>query len=174
MHLLPRGPFLAIAAVLAFAIVACDPAGGTPPPTSIATSGPADPTPLISTEPIEPGTSDGPPAGQTDTEWGRIWDGVPAGFPTYPGSTIADDASSDPVSARYAIIGADPAEVASVLQAALETASFGTEGLSGPLEDGSFVLDSVGEGECRIHTRIAPMARLTFVSVSYGAACPPV
>ena len=76
------------------------------------------------------------------------------------------------MSARYAIVGADPAEVAAALQAALETASFGTEGLSGPLEDGSFVLDSVGDGECRIETRVVPMARLTFVSVYYGAACP--
>jgi len=170
MHLRYRAPSLAVVTILAVAVVACGPAGAST--ASSSAPSPVDPTPLISTEPVEPGTSDAPPTGQTDTEWGRIWDGVPAGFPTYPGSTIADDASSDPVSARYAIIGADPAEVASVLQTALETASFGTEGLSGPLEDGSFVLDSVGDGACRIQTRIAPMARLTFVSVSYGAACP--
>jgi hypothetical protein len=120
-----------------------------------------------------------PPAGsagtgsQTDTEWGRIWDTVPAGFPTYPGSTIADDTGEEPVSARYAIAGGgDPAEIASWMQAAVETATFSTESLSGPLEDGSFVLDSVGDGECRLQVTITPMGGLTFVTVRYGAACP--
>lgn len=171
MHLLSRRPLAAWPAifVVALSLAACGPTGGTAAPPSG-----ADPTPLISTSPIEPGTSDTPPAGQTDTEWGRIWDGVPVGFPTYPGSTIADDASADPASARYAIIGGDPAEIASVLQSELETATYSTEALSGPLEDGSYVLDSVGEGECRIRTTIAPLGRLTFVSVNYGAACPPV
>jgi len=171
MHVRPRAPSLAVAAILAVAIVGCGPATASTPPSSAPSA--ADPTSSTSIEPVEPSASAGPAAGRTDTQWGRIWDAVPAGFPTYPGSTIADDASSEPVSARYAIIGADPAEVASVLQAGLEAASFGTEGLSGPLEDGSFVLDSVGDGDCRIQTRIVPMARLIFVSVSYGAACPP-
>jgi hypothetical protein len=110
---------------------------------------------------------------QTDTEWGRIWDDVPAGFPTYPGSTIADDTGPDPASATYAVAGrGDPAEIASWMQAALETATFSTEALSGPLEDGSFVLDSVGDGDCRIQVVVAPMGGLTFVTVRYGAACP--
>lgn len=110
---------------------------------------------------------------QTDTEWGRIWDDVPRGFPTFPGSTIADDTGPDPVSATYAIAGGgDPAQIASWMQAALETATFSTEALSGPLEDGSFVLDSVGEGDCRIQVAVAPMGGLTFVTVRYGAACP--
>lgn len=115
----------------------------------------------------------GAAGGQTDTEWGRIWDDVPLGFPTYPGSTVADDASPDPVSATYAIAGGgDPADIASWMQSALETATFSTLALSGPLEDGSFVLDSVGEGECRIQVVVAPMGGLTFVTVRYGAACP--
>ena len=110
---------------------------------------------------------------QTDTEWGRIWDSVPAGFPTFPGSTIADDTGEAPVSARYAIAGGgDPAEIASWMQAAVETARFSTESLSGPLEDGSFVLDSVGDGECRLQVSIVPIGGLTFVTVRYGAACP--
>jgi hypothetical protein len=159
--------------ILAFALAAaaCGPTTGTATPSQPTTS--AAQTPLISVAPVEPGTSDAPAAGQTDTEWGRIWDALPAGFPTYPGSTIADDASADPVSARYAIIGGDPAEIASWLQTALETATYSTEGLSGPFEDGSFVLDSVGEAGCRIETTIAPLGRLTFVSINYGAVCPP-
>jgi hypothetical protein len=110
---------------------------------------------------------------QTDTEWGRIWDNVPPGFPRYPGSSVADDTSPEPVSATYAIAGdGDPAKIASWMQAALETATFITEALSGPLEDGSFVLDSVGDAGCRIQVAIAPMGGLTFVTVRYGAACP--
>jgi hypothetical protein len=112
---------------------------------------------------------------QTDTEWGRIWDNVPPGFPRYPGSSVADDTSPEPVSATYAIAGGgDPAKIASWMQAALETATFSTEALSGPLEDGSFVLDSVGDGGCRIRVEIKPMGGLTFVTVRYGAACPEV
>ena len=110
---------------------------------------------------------------QTDTAWGRIWDNVPAGFPRYPGASVADDTGPEPVSATYAIAGGgDPAQIASWMQAALETATFSTEALSGPLEDGSFVLDSVGNGGCRIQVAIAPMGGLTFVTVRYGAACP--
>jgi hypothetical protein len=40
------------------------------------------------------------------------------------------------------------------------------------LEDGGFVIESVGEGECRIQTSVRPMGGLTFVIVRYGAACP--
>ena len=110
---------------------------------------------------------------QTDTEWGRIWDNVPSGFPRYPGSSVADDTSPEPVSATYAVAGGgDPEQIASWMQAALETATFSTEALSGPLEDGSFVLDSVGDGGCRIRVEIKPMGGLTFVTVRYGAACP--
>ena len=39
-------------------------------------------------------------------------------------------------------------------------------------KDGSFVLDSVGDGGCRIQVAIKPMGGLTFVTVRYGAACP--
>ena len=110
---------------------------------------------------------------QTETEWGRIWDNVPAGFPRYPGSSVADDIGPEPVSATYAVAGGgDPEQIASWMQAALETATFSTEALSGPLEDGSFVLDSVGDGGCRIQVAIKPMGGLTFVTVRYGAACP--
>ncbi len=127
-------------ATLGLVLAACGPSGDTAAPSSEPPTS-AAPTPLISSEPVEPGTSQAPPAGQTDTEWGRIWDELPAGFPTYPGSTIAEDASPEAVSARFAIIGGDPAEIASVLQAELETATYSTEGLSGPFEDGSYVLE---------------------------------
>ena len=66
----------------------------------------------------------------------------------------------------------DPAEIAFMLQTAMENATYSTEGLSGPFEDGRFVLDSVGDAGCRIETRIVPQGSLVLVTVRYGAACP--
>jgi len=120
----------------------------------------------------EPSPSGAPPASQSETAWGTIWDGVPTGFPRYPGSTTADDATAAPVSDVYAIPAGDSAQIAGVLQALMETATYSTEGLSGPLEDGSYMLDSVGDGGCRIQTTIAPQGGLTIVTVLYGADCP--
>jgi hypothetical protein len=111
-------------------------------------------------------------AGQTDTAWGRIWDTVPDGFPRFPGATPADDASGEPASARYAVPGGDPQAIATWMQGALETATFSTTGLNGPAEDGSFVIDSVGEDGCVLQTTIAPLGDTTFITVLYGAACP--
>jgi hypothetical protein len=34
------------------------------------------------------------------------------------------------------------------------------------------VLDSVGEGDCRIQTVVAPAGGLTLMTIHYGAACP--
>jgi hypothetical protein len=120
-----------------------------------------------------PGASSAAPAvGQTDTDWGRIWDALPAGFPRYPGSTPADDASPEPASGRFAVPGADPAAIATWMQDALETATFSTLGLNGPMEDGGYVIDSSGEGDCRLQTTITPLGDLTFITVLYGADCP--
>ena len=83
---------------------------------------------------------------QTETGWGRIWDDVPMGFPRFPTSTVADDISPDPVSGTYAVDNDDTAQIAGWMQNALETSALRTESLSGPLEDGGFVLESVGRG----------------------------
>jgi hypothetical protein len=110
---------------------------------------------------------------QTDTDWGRLWDGLPSGFPVFPGAIASEEAGAgDPVSAVFTAPGVDPAEIAQWLQAELEVATYSTEALSGPLEDGSFVLDSVGEGECRIESVVTPTGDMTQVTVRYGAACP--
>lgn len=141
--------------ILVLVLTACGPAG----PTSIPSAASAGP-------------SNVPSLSRTETAWGTIWDGVPTGFPRYAGSTSADDATAAPVSDAYAIPAGDPAQIAAVLQALMETATYSTEGLSGPLEDGAFVLDSVGDGGCRIQTTIAPQGGLTLVTVLYGADCP--
>jgi len=155
--------------ILALALAACGPGDPTSSATIAYTSAP---TSIPSAGSVEAGASDGPLLSQTATGWGTIWDGVPTGFPRYPGSTSADDATAEPVSDVYAIPAGDPAQIAAVLQALMETATYSTEGLSGPLEDGRYVLDSVGDGGCRIQTTIAPQGGLTLVAVLYGADCP--
>jgi len=152
-------PILFVVAILAAAVTLA--ACGTDDPTTSAT--PADSPSAASA--ASTGT-------QTETGWGRIWDDVPAGFPKFPTSTVADDISPDPVSGTYAVDNDDTAQIAGWMQNALETASLRTESLSGPLEDGGFVIESVGQGDCRIQTSVRPMGGLTFVVVRYGAACP--
>jgi hypothetical protein len=147
----------------------------SPGPTSSGppseTSPVAEPSPSPSFEPLST-PSEVPQITQTDTSWGRLWDDLPASFPVPPEATIADDATAEPVSGAFAIPGGDPAQIATWMQAALETATYSTEALSGPLEDGSFVLDSTGDGDCRIQTVVAPAGGLTLLLVRYGAACP--
>jgi hypothetical protein len=159
---------------LVLVLAACASGGGSGQPGSTAATG--EPTAPSASLPDQP--SDGSPAPgassavtQTDTAWGRIWDALPPGFPRYPGAAPANDASAAPSSGRYAIPGGDPEEIAAWLQAALETAQFSTD-VSGPLEDGSFTLDSAGVAGCRIQTTVAPLGGMTFVTVLYGASCP--
>jgi hypothetical protein len=155
-------------------VAACGPSAASGQPTSASASGESG-APSASLTEQPPGASPTSAASssvtQTDTAWGRIWDALPAGFPRYPGAGPADDASAAPSSGRYAVAGGDPEELAAWLQAAMETATFSTD-VSGPLEDGSFTLDSVGDDGCRIQTTIAPLGGMTFVTVLYGAACP--
>jgi hypothetical protein len=172
---------LLIVPAIALALGACDPNGGSPSPAAtvaqVSPSASPTATPVSSPDQsaaatVEPTTSPQPAVGQTDTGWGRIWDALPSGFPRYPGATTADDAAAEPASGTYALPDGDPAEIASWLQTGLETATYSTEALSGPLEDGSYVLDSVGEPGCRIRTTVAPLGSLIMVTVLYGAACP--
>lgn len=169
--MLQRPTRLVSSILIILVLAACGPTVPSRPPTTTAPSQTATATGPAPTG-SAPSTSSQAAVGQTDTEWGRIWDDVPAGFPRFPGSSPADDASPDPASSHYVVADGDPQAMATWLQAALETATYSTEALSGPLEDGSFVLDSVGGGECRIETRIAPLGGMTFVTVLYGAACP--
>jgi hypothetical protein len=146
-----------------------------PLPSAVeATRDPDEPSPPAASSAATP-TPSSPPATmtQSETEWGRIWDGLPKSFPTIPGATLSEEAGSDgPVSATFSVPGSDPAEIAGLLQTELEIATYSTEALSGPLEDGSFVIDSVGEGDCRIETSVRPAGDTILVAVRYGAACP--
>jgi hypothetical protein len=156
------------------AVAACGPSAATSQPASPGASGEAAaPSASLTEQPSDAGSTSAASStvSQTDTAWGRIWDALPPGFPRYPGAAPADDASAAPSSGRYAVAGGDPEEIAAWLQAAMETATFSTD-VSGPLEDGSFALDSVGDSGCRIQTTIAPLGGMTFVTVLYGADCP--
>lgn len=146
------------------------PGGWSAPSPGTPSSSSAPSTPTASTPTATEATAAA--AGQTETDWGRIWDAVPAGFPLFPGATPADDATGEPASARSAVAGGDPLAIAEWMQDALETATFSTEALNGPGEDGGYVIDSTGEGGCRIQTSIVPLGDTTFVSVLYGADCP--
>ena len=122
--------------------------------------------------PTDPGaTPPGSPPTQTDTEWGRIWDGLPVDFPTFPGASPTETGEG-PASAILDAGDADPREVATFYQSALEIAGFSTLSLSGPREDGGFELESVGETTCRVRTTITPLGTSTFVTILYGADCP--
>lgn len=170
-------PTRLIAVLTAAAVLsACGPAQDTAPTPSAESASPsAAPSPTeepSASAPASPSASASAAIGQTDTDWGRMWDALPGGFPRFPGATTADDASGAPASGRFAVPGGDPQAIAAWFQDALETATFSTVGLNGPAEDGSFVIDSVGEGACRVQTTITPQGDLTFISILYGADCP--
>lgn len=150
------GPALLATLLLA----ACNTATPTPPAISEPPASPSDPS------------SAAPPAGQTDTDWGRIWDELPEAFPVYPGAIRADEGATEAVSGTFALEGTDPRAVVAWMQTELERGAYRTEALNGPFEDGSSVLDLVGDGDCRIQVAVAPLGGLTTVTVRYGAGCP--
>jgi hypothetical protein len=58
------------------------------------------------------------------------------------------------------------------MKAALDAAGYRTD-QSGPLEDGTFVLDSTGTSSgCRVQTTLTPLSGTTLMTVMYGAGCP--
>lgn len=158
-------PALAVSLFLA----ACNGITPTTPPSDSISPRPSAATTEPSTETT---SSAAPEVGQTDTEWGRIWDELPEAFPVYPGAAPSDEAGTEAVSATFALEGVDPRVVAAWMQTELERGAYRTEALNGPFEDGSFVLDLVGDGECRIQVAAAPLGGLTMVTVRYGASCP--
>lgn len=157
---------LAAAAALVLLTAACgavDPseAPGTPSPIPTSAATPATASPSAG----EPGQT------ETEWEWGRIWDDIPATFPRVAGS-IPTEMGEGPASATLAV-PTDVQAAADFMQAALETAAYSTEAKSGPLEDGSFVIDSIGEDPaCRVETRLTPLSGTTVMTVMFGAGCP--
>ncbi len=144
---------------------ACSPTAPapSPSPTSIAS---AEPSPAT-TNALSPE----PEVGQTDTDWGRIWDAVPADFPVYPGATPAEEAASGPVSATFVLDDGDTRAIATWMQNELERAGYKTDALNGPLEDGSFVLEMARAQDCQVEVAVAPLGGLVTINVRYSATC---
>jgi hypothetical protein len=141
--------------------------------SSTAPSAARSPTAAPSVLPSPTGSAPAPAAGQTDTEWGRIWDTLPGNFPVYPGSTQGDETATGPASANLVVDGLDAKGIVIVFQTLLKQAGYQTVGLQGPLEDGSYVLDMTGPtAGCRIQVGAAPTGSLTILTILYGAACP--
>lgn len=160
---------LGLAMVATLVLAACGTTGPSGASGSAASSAPSTAaTPAASTAP-----SAATGAGQTDTEWGPIWDTLPSSFPVIPGARPSEEASTGPASATLVIDG----EVARLVTAAMVTqlagAGFPTGGLGTPLEDGSYVLDATGPtAGCKVQLTIKPMGGQTFVTILYGTACP--
>jgi hypothetical protein len=170
----PRSQASLAIALLLVSIIAITGCGSSnPSPSSTPTpSSPSSVAPSEVPETLPPATLGPLLEGQTDTDWGRLWDTLPTGFPLYPGATRSDEAQEGPSSGVYVVEG-DPETIATWFQDQLEIAAFSTESLSGPLEDGSYELDSIGQDvACRVRVTIAPLGGLTALTVFYGAGCP--
>jgi len=112
-----------------------------------------------------------PLSGQTDTDWGRIWDTVPAGFPTYPGSIVSEEAATGPASATLAADGNVAEAAAGWMADQLLLDGYAIEN-SSPMEDGSYVLEAERDGGCRVQVTVTPLGSLTTITILYGASCP--
>jgi hypothetical protein len=162
---LHRPSLLLITAVI---VVGCGGAGGSATPRATGASSLAPPA----TATAAPAASGPAAAGQTDTEWGRIWDTLPTGFPRYAGSTPSEEGATGPASATLAIPGNVAAAVATWIAGQLTGDGYTVDGATAPLEDGSFVLDAGKGPGCRAQVTVAPIGGMTTVTVLYGAACP--
>jgi predicted small lipoprotein YifL len=156
-------------AIALFVVSACGSTGPSGSPGSTAPTAPS--TPSSSAASTAP--SGVAAAGQTDTEWGRIWDTLPNSFPEIPGARPTEEAATGPASATFVIAGDVARLVAAALVTQLAGAGFPTAGLGSPLEDGSYTLDATGSTPgCKVQLTIKPMGGETFVTILYGAACP--
>ncbi len=113
------------------------------------------------------------PPGQTDTAWGRIWNGVPPSFPAIPGARPAEP-GAEPVSAAFDLPAdaGDAGDVARTYLDALGAAGWSAT-VDGPLEDGSFVVDGARAGTlCQARVQATPLGGIVRLTVLYGASCP--
>ena len=161
---------VAVAASVAIIVFACSASGGSP---SVSASPVATVAPSLAAPTSTPAGSVGSAVGQTNTDWGRIWDTLPTGFPSVPGATTGDETGTGPASANLVVPGHDAKAVATGLQAALSQVGFKTIGLSGPLENGGYTLDMTGsQAGCQLQVSATPTGSLTTVVILYGAGCP--
>lgn len=166
-----RARSIALISLLALVASGCDVGNGAAtgsPGASVAQGSPAPETDRpLETESLPPNLP-----GQSDTEWGPIWDAVPPSYPVPDGATPAD-AATGPVSGAYTVPTsiATSKALADFYAAAIEQAGFGGTGIDGPLEDGSYsVWSSSGYG-CDTLVTILPRGEESLITVLYGAQC---
>jgi hypothetical protein len=134
------------------------------------TTSPADQPSLT---PVPGGSMTGPSgagSGTTLTDWGRILDTVPDGFPVYPGARPADGLA-EPVSGAW-VADAATATVADWYVGTFKELGWSSVDLGSALEDGSLVLDLASDlPECRVQATFRPAGGSTMILVLYGAGC---
>lgn len=159
---------LGLAFIAAFALAACSSteSAASPSPSSrpAAASSPAA---------ARSATTTSGATSQSDTDWGRIWDSLPSGFPTIPGATPSEEAAAGPASATFTVDGNAAKTIATALETQLQAAGYTTVALGGPLEDGTYTLDMTGvPAGCLLQVRAAPTGSVTTITILYGASCP--
>jgi len=146
--------------IATLAVAACGvTATATPSPTATATA--------ASTGSLVP-----PIVGQTDTEWGRMWDAIPADFPVYAGATPSEEAATAPASAVLVVNGTDPKTIATWTAKQLTQAGFDINGELAALENGSYAVDGARGTDCLVHVEATPLGTMTTITIYYGASCP--
>jgi hypothetical protein len=151
--------------LVAIAVAACSSAGSSASPSPSSPAAVATATAAVA--------SAGSPTSQSDTDWGRIWDSLPSGFPTIAGSTPSEEAATGPASATFTVSGDAAKTIATALQTQLEAAGYTTVALGGPQEDGTYTLDMSGQpAGCMLQVKAAPLGSVTTVTILYGATCP--
>lgn len=160
-----------VAALLATILVACG--TGTSGPTSTPqASSPALQTPT----PVPGGASPSPIASlppQADTGWGRIWEGLPTGFPHFAGAEPTEVGGTEPTSATLDIPSSagSVSAITSFYRSGLEAAGYSVS-VDGPLENGATTISATGPAGCATQVTVAPLGGSITVTILYGAACP--
>jgi hypothetical protein len=152
---------LGATAAAALVLVACRP-GATGQPS---------PGPSVLAAASHGGTAAPSVPGQTDTTWGRIWDGVPSSFPVAPGAVIATDPGDGAASAHLALDSPDARGIASFYRDALVVRGFDAL-VDGPLEDGSLTVSADDGYGCRVQVTVTPAGSTNLIAVLYGTGCP--
>ena len=107
--------------------------------------------------------------GQTDTDWGRIWDGLPKGFPR---SRARRGESRDRAGIGHLVVQGATRRHRNLLPDARCSAPGTRRRLVRPLEDGGYVLDMTGPAGLQGPGDGQADGRRDTVTILYGAACP--